>query len=94
VRDGEAQAWTAEKLAAEVAPYFEEHKQIMITPVARSPRKTTVTEIAPRIWEAQQILVDPEGDEDYAIVTRIDLSEPLAQGQENAPLIELLRIGR
>jgi superfamily II RNA helicase len=94
LRDGEAQAWTAEKLAAEVAPYFEEHKQIMITPVARSPRKTTVTEIAPRIWEAQQILVDPEGDEDYAIVTRIDLSEPLTQGQENAPLIELLRIGR
>jgi superfamily II RNA helicase len=94
LRDGEAQAWTAEKLGAEVAPYFEEHKQILITPVARSPRKTTVTEVGPRIWEAQQTIVDPEGDEDYAIVTRIDLSEPLAQGQENAPLIELLRIGR
>lgn len=94
LRDGEAQTWTAEKLGAEIAPYFEEHKQILITPVARSPRKTTVTEVAPRVWEAQQTLVDPEGDEDFAIVARIDLSEPLAQGEENAPLIELLRIGR
>lgn len=94
LRDGETQAWTAEKLAAELAPYFEEHKQILITPVARSPRKTTITEVAPRIWEAQQTLVDPEGDEDFAIVARIDLSEPLAQGQDSAPLIELLRIGR
>lgn len=94
LRDGEAQAWTAEKLAAELAPYFEEHKQILITPVARSPRKTTVTEVAPRIWEAQQTLVDPEGDEDFAIIARIDLSEPLAPGEDSAPLIELLRIGR
>jgi superfamily II RNA helicase len=94
LRDGDATPWTAERLAAEVAPYFEEHKQILVTPVARSPRKTTVSPVAPRVWEAQQTLVDPEGDEDFAIVTRIDLSEPLPQGQENAPLIELLRIGR
>jgi superfamily II RNA helicase len=86
--------WTADRLAAEIAPYFEEHKQILVTPVARSPRKTTLSQVGPRIWEAQQTLVDPEGDEDFAILTRIDLDEPLPEGQENAPLIELLRIGR
>jgi hypothetical protein len=93
LREGEA-TWTAERLAAEMAGYFDEHKQIVVTPLARSPRKTTVTQVAPRIWEAQQTIVDPEGDEDYAIFARIDLGEPVPAGQENAPLIELIRIGR
>ncbi|MBN2573489.1 MAG: DUF3516 domain-containing protein [Deltaproteobacteria bacterium] len=94
LRDGEAGAWTAERLTAEVAPYFAEHEKILVTPLARSPRKTVLAEAAPRVWEAQQIIVDPEGDEDFAIHARIDLTEPLAPGQESAPLIELVRIGR
>jgi superfamily II RNA helicase len=94
LRDAEAAAWTSDKLSAEIAPYFEEHKSIVVTPLARSPRNTTLSEVAPRIWEAQQAIVDPEGDEDFAIHVRIDLGEPLAPGQENAPLIELVRIGR
>jgi superfamily II RNA helicase len=92
LRDGEA--WTAERLSAEIAPYFAEHEKIIVTPLARSPRNTTQSLVAPRIWEAQQMIVDPAGDEDFAIHARIDLSEPLLPGQENAPLIELLRIGR
>jgi hypothetical protein len=94
LRDGESAVFSPERLAAEIAPYFEEHKAIVVTPLARSPRMTTLTEVAPRIWEAQQILVDPEGDDDFAIHTRIDLSLPLLPGQESAPLIELVRIGR
>ena len=86
--------WSAEKLAAEVAPYLAEHERIIVTPQARSPRMTTVSKLEGRIWEAQQTLVDPQGDEDFAIHVRIDLSEPIPSGQENAPLIELMRIGR
>jgi superfamily II RNA helicase len=94
LRGGEDSPWPAERLAAEIAPFFAEHGSIVVTPAARSPRKTVLTEVAPRVFAAQQILVDPEGDEDYAIHARIDLSEPLSVGQESAPLIELLRIGR
>jgi hypothetical protein len=94
LRGGEGSTWTAERLAEEIAPFFAEHGSIVVTPVARSPRKTVLAEVAPRVFAAQQILVDPEGDEDYAIHARIDLSEPLSVGQENAPLIELVRIGR
>src|ERR1039457_6200391 len=36
LRDDETSAWTSERLAAEMAPYFEEHKQIVVTPLARS----------------------------------------------------------
>ena len=94
LRDGQDAAWTAERLAAEIAPYFAEHDKIVVTPLARSPRKTTLAAAGPRIWEAQQTIVDPNGDEDWAIHARIDLTEPLAPGQENAPLIELVRVGR
>jgi len=94
LRDGEAETWTPERLAGEIAPYFAEHEKILVIPQARSPRKTVLAEVSARVWEAQQILVDPEGDEDFAIHARIDLSEPLPPGQENAPLIELVRIGR
>jgi hypothetical protein len=86
--------WTAERLAAELAPYFQEHGSITVTPAARSPHNTLLTPVAPRLWEAQQRLVDPEGDEDFAIHARVDLSQPLQPGQENAPLVELLRVGR
>jgi hypothetical protein len=86
--------WTAERLAAELEPYFQEHASIMVTPAARSPHNTLLTPIGARLWEAQQRLVDPEGDEDFAIHVRIDLSQPLAPGQENGPLVELLRVGR
>jgi hypothetical protein len=86
--------WTAERLAAELEPYFQEHASIMVTPAARSPHNTLLTPIGARLWEAQQRLVDPEGDEDFAIHVRIDLSQPLHPGQENAPLVELLRVGR
>jgi len=96
LREDEASTspWTSERLAAEIAPYFAEHEKIIVTPLARSPRNSTQREVAPRIWEVQQMIVDPAGDEDFAIHARIDLSEALLPGQENAPLIELVRIGR
>jgi hypothetical protein len=86
--------WTAERLAAELEAYFLEHGSITVTPAARNPRNTLLTPVAPHRWEAQQRLIDPEGDEDFAIFVRIDLGQPLASGQENAPLIELMRVGR
>ena len=92
LRPGE-EAWTADRLEKEMASYFDEHKQLVVTPAARSPRHTLIQELSPRLWEAQQTLVDPAGDEDYAIVTRVDLTAPLLPGEESAPLISLLRIG-
>jgi hypothetical protein len=94
LRAGDADTWTRDRLAAEMASYLDEHKTVVVTPAARSPRKTTLTKVEPRLWEAQQTIVDPEGDEDFAIHVRIDLTTPLPPGQENAPLIELVRIGR
>lgn len=93
LHEGEEE-WTTHRLATELAPYFEEHKQILVTPAARSPRHTVVRMTGPRLWEAQQVIVDPDGDLDYAIRARVDLTQPLPPGKENAPLIQLLQIGR
>ena len=95
LRDDETPAWTAERLAAEIAPYFAEHEKIVVTPLARSPRKTTPSQLAGRAsGRRSRPSSIRNGDEDFAIHARIDLSEPLPPGQENAPLIELVRIGR
>ncbi len=89
VRPGD---WTADKLAAEVAPYFAEHKAIMTTPAARSPQHTVLRPDGERIWEAQQRIVDPEEDEDWAIFARVDLTG--GTPADEAPVIDLVRVGR
>lgn len=85
-------AWTPELLNAELAPYFAEHKVIITTPLARNPQNTLVQSRGPRLWDAQQRILDPEGDDDWAIVARVDLTGEVPP--DEAPLIELVRIGR
>ena len=97
--------WTAARLEQEMAAYFAAHATLSVTPLARRPSNTLIQEIAPRRWRAQQRLIDPEGDEDWAIDCMIDLSRAPAPGADapapaasaapaaGAPLIELQRIG-
>jgi superfamily II RNA helicase len=85
-------AWTPDKLAAEMAPYFAEHGQVVTTPAARSPRSTVVRAAGERIWDVEQRLIDPAGDEDWAIFGRVDLSE--GPPPDETPIVELVRIGR
>jgi len=85
-------AWTAEKIAAELAPYFSEYGSIVTTPLARNQRNTVIKEAGDRIWDVEQRIIDPKGDEDWAIVGRVDLTVPPAA--EEAPLVELVRVGR
>jgi superfamily II RNA helicase len=90
--DSELPAWTADRLSAELAPYFAEYGSIVTTPLARNPRNTVIKEAGPRVWDVEQRIVDPKGDEDWAIVGRVDLT--VAPATEEAPLIELVRVGR
>jgi superfamily II RNA helicase len=85
-------AWTGDRISAELAPYFAEHGSIVTTPLARNQRNTVIKEAGPRLWDVEQRIIDPQGDEDFAIVARVDLNVPAIS--EEAPLIELVRIGR
>jgi len=50
-----------------------------VTPLARRPSNTLIQEMGPRRWRAQQRLIDPEGDEDWAIDCIVDLSRAPAK---------------
>jgi superfamily II RNA helicase len=82
--------WTAQRLEAELAPYFAEHERIDVTPAARRPHHTFVKELAPRRWEAAQRIVDEAGEVDWAIVCEVDLT---GEHDRERPLLTLLRVG-
>jgi superfamily II RNA helicase len=82
--------WTAPRLEAELAPYWEAHPRMDTTPAARRPHNTFVKELAPRRWEATQRIVDEAGEVDWMIQCEIDLSGTF---DADLPLLSLVRVG-
>jgi superfamily II RNA helicase len=82
--------WTPRRLEEAMAPYWAEHTRIDVTPAARRPHNTFVTEDGPRRWKAVQRIVDEAGEVDWMLECRVDLSAPR---DPDLPLVELLRIG-
>ena len=87
---GESEPWSAERLAAALAPFWAEHTALLTTPEARRPDRTHLDETSPRRFRAQQVLVDAEGDEDWSLDCVVDLTAARADG---APILDLQRIG-
>lgn len=90
VRQTEEHAWSEARFAEALAPYFAEHRAIDVTPRARQPIHTVLTEVAPRMFEVAQKILSPEGDDTWALFGAVDLTRPW---DEESPLVELLRIG-
>jgi superfamily II RNA helicase len=84
-----AEPWTAARLGEAMAPYWAEHASLLTTPEARRPHLTRLEEIGPQRYRVQQRLIDPEGEEDWALDCLVDL----AGAGENGPLLDLQRIG-
>jgi len=82
--------WTPRRLEEALAPYWEAHGRIDVTPAARRPHNTFLDEVGPRRWRAVQRIVDEEGEVDWMLECAVDLSEPR---DPDAPLIELVRVG-
>ena len=70
-----ASAWTAERLTAEMAPFWAAHAELLTTPAARRPDRTRIDELGPGRLRAQQTLVDAEGDEDWSLDCIVDLTD-------------------
>ncbi|HWV37540.1 MAG TPA: DUF3516 domain-containing protein [Vulgatibacter sp.] len=81
--------WSPEEIAEAMAPYWEEHGSIDLTPDARKAHNTILTETGPRQWSAVQKIVDPEGEADWMIECSVDL---WAWEDDGAPLLALERI--
>ena len=87
----EDEPWTPERLEAEMAPYWEEHTAIDVTPRARLGETTVLVDEGDGRWSARQRILDPEEDEDWTVYCRVDLNE---LQDPSAPLLQLDRIGR
>jgi hypothetical protein len=82
--------WTPKRFESAMSPYFEEHRAIDVTPRARQPLNTVIREVSRGVFDVQQKIIDPEGDEDWALCCKVDLQETW---NEQEPLVELERIG-
>lgn len=71
--------------------YLAEHDHLCLDPNARNARHTYVVPAEDKkTWRVQQMLVDPEGDNDWVAEFEVDLAQSRALGE---PFLRLRRIG-
>jgi hypothetical protein len=86
----ESAAWDAERFERELAPFFAEYGELLFTPESRRHQHTQLRRTGDRTWEVRQVLLDPQGENLWAIAGEIDLRDPHAL---EGPLVRLQRIG-
>ncbi len=72
---------TADDWEQALGAYWEEHETMSTGPQARSPHLLIVDRDAPGVWKVRQIIDDPEGAHDFAIVATVDLDASDAAGE-------------
>jgi superfamily II RNA helicase len=82
--------WDERRLEEAMAPFFAEYGTLVATAEARRHRYTQLRQVGERRFEVTQTLLDPAGDELWAIHGVVDLA--LAKEVE-APLVAVERIG-
>jgi hypothetical protein len=90
VRPHPDDAWSPDRFEQTLAPFFEEYGALDFTPAARLAHRTRFAAAGPRRWQVAQVLVDPAGDELWALHGEVDLSR---ERDPEGLLIRLLRIG-
>ncbi len=89
--DEDGQPWTVERLRALRDAHAVEHKGLRLDPEARNLRHTTVGPSPDgTAWRVQQMLIDPEGLNDWVLELDVDLASSRAA---EAPVLQLLRLG-
>ncbi len=74
--DPDSQPWTSARLKESVEAYYVDHERICLDPEARNTRHTYVLPSEDkRTWRVQQMLVDPEGHNDWVAEFEVDLVE-------------------
>ena len=61
--------------------YWDEYETLDDGPAARSPALLLIDRSSPRLWTVRQIIDDPEGHHDWAIVATVDLDASDAAGE-------------
>ena len=91
LRDGEGELWTSERLATAWDAYAAGHASLRFDPEARNLRHTYITvDEEPRTWRIEQMLVDPEMDNDWVAEFEVDITSSL---EASEPVLFLNRLG-
>jgi hypothetical protein len=78
-------------LHAAVEAFYVGHERICLEPEARNARHTYVLPSEDKkTWRVQQMLVDPEGDNDWVAEFEVNLAQSRVLGE---PRLQLRRIG-
>ena len=88
--------WTVGRLTAEMQPYWDGHPAIVTTPESRRPHLTLTRAEPDGSIRVVQRLLDPAGDDDWAIEGRVDLlHHPSGDraGLDEIPIVQLIRVG-
>ncbi|NLE02440.1 MAG: DUF3516 domain-containing protein, partial [Fibrobacter sp.] len=68
-------SWTAEKLEEAMNRYISGHGIFLLDPEARNARHTYVKKVPEKkMWQVQQVLVDQESENDWALEFEVDLA--------------------
>jgi len=87
----EATPWTVELLQRTSQAFYVDHQRICLDPEARNARHTYITPAEDkRSWRVQQMIVDPEGNNDWVAEFEVDLGK---SREAAAPHIKLSRLG-
>jgi superfamily II RNA helicase len=84
-----ASPWTRPALESLMAPYWAEHRQLLVDAAARSAARCQLDESAGSQWQARQVLSDPEENYDWALRLRVDLEASRDQGTLVMELLSL-----
>jgi superfamily II RNA helicase len=92
LEDAEGVPWTVARLESALETYLRDHVRLSMDPEARNRRHTHVLPHAGKDgkWTVQQMLVDPEGHNDWVAEWEVDLAASDAAGE---PVMRLLRLG-
>jgi len=85
------ESWTAEALRERMNAFLAEHRELRLDPEGRNLRHTYVVPSEEgATWLLQQMLVDPEEQNDWVVEFEVDLE---ASREAEAPVMHLLRVG-
>jgi superfamily II RNA helicase len=82
--------WDPERFESTMAPFFGEYGELLFTPDARRHQWTQIRKTGEREWEVTHTLLDPPGDNLWAIQGTIDLRNP---DEAEGPIVRVGRIG-
>lgn len=83
--------WSSLLLENAMQEYFRDHQRLSLDPEARNKRHTYVqTHTKPSTWNVQQMLIDPDGLNDWLAEFEVDLE---ATRLRNEPFLLLRRLG-